>query len=116
MKVRQYYLLKLIEECAEVSQRAAKSMQFGSDQVQSQSGHSVPSSDGTIPSEQSLSNKLRLSNELNDLLSIVSILQTDFDEVTIETQEEFDAYFEAKKKKLKKYITFSQELGMVEND
>lgn len=115
MKLRQYYLLKLIEECAEVSQRAAKSMQFGSDQVQSQSGHSVPGSDGTVPNEQSLSNRQRLSNELNDLLSVVLILQSDFDEVVYETRAEFDAYFEAKKKKLKKYLTFSQELGMVEN-
>jgi NTP pyrophosphatase (non-canonical NTP hydrolase) len=114
LKIRQYYLLKLIEECSEVSQRAAKSMQFGADQVQSQSGHSVSNFDGTIPSEQSLSNRQRLSDELNDVLAVMYILQEDFGEVVEDTLESFDAHYNMKKEKIKKYLKFSQEQGMVE--
>jgi hypothetical protein len=112
MTIRQYYLTKLIEECAEVSQRAAKSIQFGADQAQAQSGHAVPDADGGIPNEQTLSNKLRLSNELNDLLTVMTILQ-DLDEVTVESTADFLLYYTKKREKLEKYLKFSQELGMV---
>lgn len=100
LSLRQYYLEKLAEECAEVAQRAMKQSQFGADEIQK---------------DQSLTNKARLSGELNDLLVVMDILQ-DLGEVTVETDLEFVAYAETKRAKIQKYLKYSQSLGMVEND
>jgi hypothetical protein len=115
MTIRQYYLQKLVEECAEVSQRACKSMQFGAEQVQVQSGHAVPGPGNEVPKEQELTNRVRLSNELNDLLTVMTILQ-DLGEVTVEAPSEWLQYQSNKRLKLEKFLKFSQELGLVEND
>lgn len=113
MKLRQYYLLKLIEECAEVSQRAAKQMQFGAAQTQAGDGQASESVTAR-PLEHFLSNKDRLSEELSDLLTTAIVL---------EEMGELDAdIFLSEKKqrlkveKIKKYLKYSQELGMVEHD
>lgn len=54
-----FLLLKLMEECSEVSQRASKALQFGFDEVQE---------------GQEKNNFERLQDELDDLNSIVSLL------------------------------------------
>lgn len=56
----QHLLLKLSEECAEVSQRCAKSIIFGSDEIQP---------------GQKLNNVERLVNELEDLLGVARMLR-----------------------------------------
>lgn len=100
MTIKQYYLVKLAEECAEVAQRAMKSAQFGGEQIQT---------------GQELTNCQRLSNELNDLLTVMSELQ-DRNEVITESHEDWMYYYREKSVKIKQYLTFSQSLGMVEND
>lgn len=55
-------LIVLIEECAEVQQRATKMLRFGTQEVQP--GHH-------------LSADLRLSNEVGDLLAIVDLLKSE---------------------------------------
>lgn len=60
MHAVQFLLLHLIEECAEVQQRATKALRFGLDEVQP---------------GQDLNNLQRLSGELNDLFAVVDLLQ-----------------------------------------
>jgi NTP pyrophosphatase (non-canonical NTP hydrolase) len=112
MTRRQYYLLKLIEECQEVSQRAAKSMQFGKDQTQAGDGQSL--SARKAEPEHFLTNVERLSGELNDLLAVATVL---------EGMGELDADIflsevgkERKITKIAKYLKLSQTLGEVEHD
>lgn len=100
MALRQFYLTKLIEECQEVAQRAAKSQQFGAEEVQT---------------GQTLNNRQRLTGELNDLLVVVHILK-DLYEINYTTANDFVLSMTAKKEKLSKYLKYSQELGMVEHD
>ncbi len=111
MTLRQFYLTKLAEECQEVAQRALKSMQFGAEQIQK--GNEVK--DGVAPPdrETGLTNRQRLSNELDDLQAVVFVLQ-DMKEVNVDTLEDFNAYVLAKRQNIKKYLAYSQELGMVE--
>lgn len=100
MSIRQYFLLKLIEECAEVAHVAAKQMQFGGE--------------GTHPRKvEEGTNRLRLRSEINDLLAIVDIL-VERDEIPdISTEELFTAK-EAKRGKIAKFLGHSRNLGMVE--
>jgi hypothetical protein len=58
LTLRQFYLTKLIEECQEVSQRAAKSMQFGPNEVQK---------------DQDKTNAIRLRDEVEDLLGVIDL-------------------------------------------
>ena len=69
LTLRQFYLTKLIEECQEVSQRAAKSMQFGPTEAQSQSGIST-----TQNKDQDKTNATRLRDEVEDLLAVITLV------------------------------------------
>lgn len=69
MNDRQYLLVKLIEECAEVQQRATKSLTFGIYESQSQG----PSSNKT-PESLSDSNNGRLAQEFADLIAVSETL------------------------------------------
>ncbi len=93
MTLRQFLLIKLAEEAAEVSQIALKTAQFGETE-------SCPG--------LGLTNVERIYQELNDLNAIIELLQ--------------DARFsyvpsasaiEAKKQKVEKYLKYSLSLGMV---
>lgn len=94
----QFYLLKLIEECAEVAQRAAKQMQFGLYEIEPGQGET---------------NRERLRNEINDLLCVINILE---ERTQILSIRKFDlSLVKAKKReKLKQYLSYSQQLGLVE--
>lgn len=115
MNRNQFILMKLAEECAEVAQRAIKSMQFGAEEVQNNSP-----SQNTRP-ETSLTNKVRLNEELVDLLIIVA-LAAQAGEVSIEADIVFDDFLkfrttrEDKIKKLNKYLAYSRELGTIPGD
>lgn len=90
----QYLLIKLAEEASEVSQIALKTSQFGTDE--------------TCPGLLE-NNKQRVHSELNDLLGIVVMLNSEFD---------FGFDFDPVKADLKqlnvnKYYEYSKELGMI---
>lgn len=59
MNLEQFLLICLIEECAEVAQRATKALRFGTKEVQP---------------GQYLDNFQRLSDELNDLLTVMDLM------------------------------------------
>lgn len=84
----------LIEECAEVIQRATKAKRFGLNEVQP--GHE-------------LDNRLRLNCEWNDLLAVVELLKANGVELF-----RSDELIIAKKAKIRHFLKYSQELGVVE--
>ncbi len=112
MTLKQYYLNKLAEKCAEVAQRALKQVQFGAEQIQK--GTEVKEGVAPPDKEAGLTNRERLDLEINDFLAVVDVLQ-DMDEVSIETEEHVNAHIDAKREKIQKYLKYSQELGTVEN-
>lgn len=107
MTARQFLLLKLIEECQEVSQRASKQIQFGAEETQASSGKSSSTALETL-----LTNKERLGKEVDDFLITLMLLR-DFDEIPVVDPDEFYKRRAQKKEKLKKYFEYSQSLGFV---
>ena len=95
MNLEQFYLLKLAEECSEVAQRALKQMQFGKNEIQK---------------DQALTNSMRLRAELNDLLSVIKILE---EMSEIPHAYDLDEYITKKRAKLEKYLEYSRDLGLV---
>jgi hypothetical protein len=107
MTIKQFYLLKLAEECAEVAQRASKQMQFGPDEVQAHRSDSG-GKDGLLP------NKTRLLNEFTDLCGVADALR-ELGELDLDSVD-YDEVIANKKARLKKYLEYSQSLGLVENE
>lgn len=97
MNVGQFLLLKLMEECAEISQRASKQIQFG--KTESQNG-------------QGLTNAERLKQELLDLASITRLLHENKELPEVE-EEELEVAYEKKRVKMQKYLDLSHELGQL---
>lgn len=95
---KQFLLLKLVEECTEVGQRACKQMQFGRDEVQK---------------DQELTNSQRLRNEINDLLAVVFMLES-IQEIPTNSWQEQQTAYDDKFNKIVKYKRYSQALGKVE--
>ncbi len=92
MNLEQLILLKLAEECNEVGQECSKIMQFGMDEVYEPIG---------------ISNRERLKRELQDLFSIVQILNEDFD-LGFEHSKE---HVQIKRAKFMHYAQYSKSLG-----
>lgn len=90
----QFLLSKLSEEASEVAQMCSKSSIYGLE-------HSKPRTEVT--------NKDRLIDELNDLLAIVYMLESEFFETQVEDTEKLNAKYE----KVEKYYKICQELGTV---
>jgi hypothetical protein len=89
-----YLFVCVIEECAEVIQRACKIIRFGSLEVEP--GHKVD-------------NLARFSVEWNDLITVVRLLK----ERKVDVFE--DGFLqEMKREKVKKYMNYSAELEIVE--
>ena len=90
-----------------------KQAQFGAEQIQ----RGTEVKDGVAPpdKEAGLANRERLDLEINDFLAVVDVLQ-DMGEVSIETDKYVNAHIDAKRKKIQKYLKYSQELGLVEHD
>ena len=95
MNLEQFYLLKLAEECSEVAQRALKQMLFGKNEIQK---------------DQALTNSMRLRAELNDLLSVIGVLE---EMSEIPHAHDLDEYIKIKRTKLEKYLEYSRDLGLV---
>jgi len=97
MTTKEHIFLKLAEECSEVQHRVLKLLQFGDDEIQE--GHTE-------------NNLQRLMAEINDLRSVVTILEGR-KLIPIATQDELaEAYFE-KSAKIEKYLQISRERGLV---
>ena len=89
---RQEHLLDiLIEECAEVIQRATKAKRFGMQEVQP---------------DQDLTNERRIVYELNDLLGVADLLLGN-------QWEDADAII-AKKRKVEHFLQYSEQCGTLE--
>lgn len=91
MNTTEYLLSCLIEECAEVIQRATKAQRFGLREVQP---------------EQELTNEQRLAAELADLTATLELLWNEG--LRLFTEE---GAVNAKKAKVKKFMDYSRELG-----
>jgi NTP pyrophosphatase (non-canonical NTP hydrolase) len=89
-----HLLACLAEECAEVSQRVAKALRFGVNEVQP---------------EQGLTNAERIVDELADLLAIVAMLQ----ERDIIGRWKIAAV-EAKKSKVLHFMKYAASIGAME--
>lgn len=107
MNREQFLLLKLSEECAEVSQRAIKQIQFGAKETQ---GKGSPSND--IRPETLLTNAERLRGEILDLFSLISLLE-DCGAIPEFNFEDFQDAKSAKIAKMNKYLKYSNELGVI---
>lgn len=101
LSVRQFYLTKLAEECAEVAQRCAKSIQFGATEIQK---------------DQDRTNAQRLRDEVEDLLAIITLVEMSTEDLMPIQVIEHVARSVNKIAKVSKYLKYSQSLGMVEND
>lgn len=88
MNQREYLLTKLMEECAEVQQRASKAQIFGDDETEP---------------DDACSNMERLREEMSDLLTIWHMMGEDVPEPQRE-----------KMIKVVKYMEYSRELGILE--
>lgn len=93
MKTQHFLLLKLMEECSEVAQRASKTIQFGYDEVQE---------------GQDKTNRERLHAELDDLVSMIHILNS---ATGLGYVFKKAAVAQAKSNKLQKFYKYSQQLG-----
>jgi hypothetical protein len=113
MTKEQFLLNKLAEECAEVAQRAIKSVQFGSQQVWKQG--EVAGGRVDIPNE-GLNNAQRLTSELIDLSIIAGLLERLGAISAPPTRLEFEEMEKMKITKLNKYLAFSRELGTIDGD
>lgn len=92
MKFHEYLLVSVAEECAEVAQRATKALRFGLDEVQP---------------GQTLTNKARLMDELEDLFIILELLQKNgYLPAELSSRNE-----EKKLAKVFKYMDFAEECG-----
>lgn len=98
MTLGQFVLLKIMEECSEVSQRASKAMQFGL--CETQEGDTQD-------------NRNRLESEISDLLATLHIAA---DLGLIEPLDVLHTLptTHHKRMKLNKYLAHSRKLGWVE--
>jgi len=101
----QMLLIKIMEECNEVGQRASKALCFGLDEVQE---------------GQSLNNAERMLDELEDLVVVMRML-AESDKVMEQATEGESRPFqkmdnEAKKAKVERWLKYSQSLGILAPD
>ena len=94
MNKDKFLLLKVMEECAEVSQRASKLIQFGWDEVEA---------------GQDLNNQQRFQNEVTDLICVLQMLNSSTaTPVKLHTTLE---QFSDKVEKVAKYHKYAKDLG-----
>lgn len=96
MTKEQHLLTILAEECVEVAQRVTKALRFGLDETQPGSG---------------ATNAERIMDELVDVRVILLMLQ----EIgTLPEANSSQDVVDKKKAKVNKYISYSEELGLIE--
>lgn len=92
MTETEHLLTCLMEECAEVAQRASKALRFGLSEIQP---------------EQSLTNAQRLVAEINDLVAVVDMLHER--ELIVDTLSR--ECVEEKKQKILRFMEYARECG-----
>jgi excinuclease UvrABC helicase subunit UvrB len=100
ISIKQFYLLKLAEECSEIAQQAIKQIQFGH--------HALSLSTG-----KRYDNTALLRAEVNDLLAVLDVLMNLGELPEISPVELLDAKIK-KLRRILDYLQHSQELGLVE--
>jgi hypothetical protein len=98
MNMKQFFLTKLVEECAEVQQRALKQMQFGEKEIQE---------------GQEKENRDRLLDEVEDLRAVL-FMNEYIGNISEISQKEKDLRYNKKWDKILKYLNLSRDLGLVE--
>jgi len=98
LNLEEYLLICLVEECAEVQQRATKMLRFGVTEVE--------------PGQPN-NNVQRLHEELNDLHAILDLLESNSGEGIIYFRRDH-RLIEAKIVKVRKFIKYSQQQGTLE--
>jgi len=107
MTRRQHLLLKLAEECAEVTKEVTKILTFGlveedDEQHKSIRGRYIPP------------NGPRLEQEIIDVIAIIDMLQEEMDFPRLSDEEKCTFGIEAKKKKTEAYMEYAHKLGQLE--
>jgi hypothetical protein len=100
--IRQFYLLKLAEECSEIAQQACKQIQFGHYATSANTG-------------KTYNNTELLRGEVNDLLAVLDVLMQ-LGELPEISPEELLAAKNKKRERIMEYLQHSQALGLVEKD
>ena len=91
MNKQEHYLLKIMEECTEVGQRASKAIQFGMEEIQQ---------------GQPLTNRERLIQEINNLVCVVEVaLESDINDMI-----DLEA-LKAKYLKVEKYRDYQEKIN-----
>jgi NTP pyrophosphatase (non-canonical NTP hydrolase) len=98
MSRTEHLLVIMIEECAEVAQRATKALRFTLDEVQ-------PGQDKT--------NKQRLLDELTDLMAVVEMCVAD-DLLPDRPSADVAAAMEEKKRRVETFLKYSKEMGTLD--
>lgn len=93
-----HLLVILMEECAEVTQRASKILRFGLSEIQA---------------DQNLTNSDRLSLEIADLLAAVDML-AEAGAITRPTEAMMNSRRATKKVQVERYLSYSNSLGRYE--
>lgn len=99
MNRQQMLLVKLMEECNEVAQRASKCINFTMEEIQ-------PDNPGVG------NNAERMMGEFNDLFAIVEMLHEEGHVPFLFSQKQI----EEKKIKVEKYLLYSKDLGVYKPD
>ncbi len=97
MNGTEYLIVKLMEEAAEVQQRASKLLQFGPAEIQA--GHDK-------------SNVERLRYEVNDLLAVITLLEM-VKTLPRVSADELRNHIVAKSDKMLQFLAYSKALGCV---
>lgn len=97
MNIQEYLLIKLNEECGEIVQASSKALVFGADDIYQKKPELGTCTD-------------RLVDEINDLLGVVAMLVEIkvIPETWYNVRKQLD-----KQEKIKKYMKFSQEKGIL---
>lgn len=96
LKGKELLLVLVMEECAEVAQRASKSIRFTDSEVQ-------------LDGDNSLNNSERMLSEFNDLVAVISMLYNKHISYLID--EDLVA---KKKEKIKKWMEYSRKQKTLE--
>ena len=100
MKTGELLVLQLMEECAEVQQRASKLLRFGPEEVE--------------PGNVGMTNRGRLYHEVLDLMAVLRMLEVA--RILPEaSKEEIERHVAAKTAKVEQYLQYSRELRLVED-
>jgi len=98
MTVEQLLLTQLMEECAEVAQRASKAIRFGLYETEP---------------NQAYTNKERLLHEIQDFLGTLKTLE-EYDVIHLPDHSMCQA-IDAKVKKVENYLIYSRECGVLDD-